>query len=140
MSIQRSVFSALLAFLALANTTSASTEACLPTNQREDGMNINFYEYALGDTATYTESTYMGYEYSDTKKLGSISGQTNLSINYSPPCVSIPTCTSWAVIRRDDGDSDDPCGEPDVNYTKRDDTDTEYCDPNTCLLYTSRCV
>ncbi|CAD6622821.1 AMH_1a_G0016440.mRNA.1.CDS.1 [Saccharomyces cerevisiae] len=123
MSIPHSVFSALLAFVALATTTLASTEACLPTNKREDGMNINFYEYTLGDKTTYLEPEYMGYEYSDTKKLGSVSGQTDLSIYYSPPCETTPTCVTYAVMRRDE----DPCG-PLYETKKRD---NEYCDPNT---------
>ncbi|CAD6469106.1 CBK_G0016800.mRNA.1.CDS.1 [Saccharomyces cerevisiae] len=126
MSIPHSVFSAVLVFVALATTTLASTEACLPTNKREDGMNINFYEYTIGDKTTYLEPEYMGYEYSDTKKLGSVSGQTDLSIYYSPPCESTPTCETYAVMKRDE-DGYDPCG-PLYETKKRD---TEYCDPNT---------
>ncbi|CAI4446053.1 BBL_G0016510.mRNA.1.CDS.1 [Saccharomyces cerevisiae] len=126
MSIPHSVFSAVLVFVALATTTLASTEACLPTNKREDGMNINFYEYTIGDKTTYLEPEYMGYEYSDTKKLGSVSGQTDLSIYYSPPCESTPTCVTYAVMKRDE-DGYDPCG-PLYETKKRD---TEYCDPNT---------
>ncbi|CAI4433573.1 BMC_2a_G0016740.mRNA.1.CDS.1 [Saccharomyces cerevisiae] len=126
MSIPHSVFSALLVFVALATTTLASTEACLPTNKREDGMNINFYEYTIGDQTTYLEPEYMGYEYSNTKKLGSVSGQTDLSIYYSPPCESTPTCETYAVMKRDE-DGYDPCG-PLYETKKRD---TEYCDPNT---------
>ncbi|KOG99772.1 uncharacterized protein DI49_1606, partial [Saccharomyces eubayanus] len=93
MPIHHRVFSALLAFLALANAASASTEACLPTNERENGMNINFYEYALGDKSTYTDSAYMAYGYANTKKVGSVSGQTALSIYYDIPCDSTPTCS-----------------------------------------------
>ncbi|CAI4437333.1 AFI_G0016420.mRNA.1.CDS.1 [Saccharomyces cerevisiae] len=126
MSIPHSVFSAVLVFVALATTTLASTEACLPTNKREDGMNINFYEYTIGDKTTYLEPEYMGYKYSDTKKLGSVSGQTDLSIYYSPPCESTPTCVTYAVLKRDE-DGYDPCG-PLYETKKRD---TEYCDPNT---------
>ncbi|CAI5188313.1 ANL_HP_G0134580.mRNA.1.CDS.1 [Saccharomyces cerevisiae] len=126
MSIPHSVFSAVLVFVALATTTLASTEACLPTNIREDGMNINFYEYTIGDKTTYLEPEYMGYKYSDTKKLGSVSGQTDLSIYYSPPCESTPTCVTYAVLKRDE-DGYDPCG-PLYETKKRD---TEYCDPNT---------
>ncbi|CAD6623099.1 HN1_G0049630.mRNA.1.CDS.1 [Saccharomyces cerevisiae] len=126
MSIPHSVFSALLVFVALATTTLASTEACLPTNKREDGMNINFYEYTIGDKTTYLEPEYMGYEYSDTKKLGSVSGQTDLSIYYSPPCESTPTCETYAVMKRDKNEYD-PCGPLYVNKKR----DTEYCDPNT---------
>ncbi|CAI4518559.1 BCN_G0018100.mRNA.1.CDS.1 [Saccharomyces cerevisiae] len=114
MSIPHSVFSAVLVFVALATTTLASTEACLPTNKREDGMNINFYEYTIGDKTTYLEPEYMGYKYSDTKKLG------------SSACESTPTCVNYAVLKRDE-DGYDPCG-PLYETKKRD---TEYCDPNT---------
>ncbi|ONH79387.1 Cell wall protein AWA1 [Saccharomyces cerevisiae] len=62
----------------------------------------------------------------NTKKLGSVSGQTNLSIYYSPPCESTPTCVTYAVLKRDE-DGYDPCG-PLYETKKRD---TEYCDPNT---------
>lgn len=72
-------------------------------------MNINFYEYTIGDKTTYLEPEYMGYKYSDTKKLGSVSGQTDLSIYYSPPCESTPTCVTYAVLKRDE-DGYDPCG------------------------------
>ncbi|CAI7109113.1 BEM_collapsed_G0017320.mRNA.1.CDS.1 [Saccharomyces cerevisiae] len=89
-------------------------------------MNINFYEYTIGDKTTYLEPEYMGYKYSDTKKLGSVSGQTDLSIYYSPPCESTPTCVTYAVLKRDE-DGYDPCG-PLYETKKRD---TEYCDPNT---------
>nr|CAI6574500.1 ALI_HP1_G0017960.mRNA.1.CDS.1 [Saccharomyces cerevisiae] len=89
-------------------------------------MNINFYEYTIGDKTTYLEPEYMGYKYSDTKKLGSVSGQTDLSIYYSPPCESTPTCVNYAVLKRDE-DGYDPCG-PLYETKKRD---TEYCDPNT---------
>ncbi|CAI4432436.1 CQS_1a_G0015520.mRNA.1.CDS.1 [Saccharomyces cerevisiae] len=126
MSIPHSVLSAVLVFVALATTTLASTEACLPTNKREDGMNINFYEYTIGDKTTYLEPEYMGYKYTNTKKLGSVSGQTDLSIYYSPPCESTPTCVTYAVLKRDE-DGYDPCG-PLYETKKRD---TEYCDPNT---------
>ena len=119
MTIYCSVFSALLAFLVLANTTSADTEACLPTNERKNGMNINFYEYTLGDITTYREPAYMGYEFSDTEKLGSVSGQTGLSIYYRSPCDNTPVC--WDLLRRDE----DPCSEYDVVPMKRD---TDDCD------------
>lgn len=124
MSVRRSIFSAVLALLALANTTSANTEACLPTNEREDGMNINFYEYMLGDTSTYTDPAYMGYGYANTKNLGSVSGQTELSVYYSSPCDSIPTCSeNLQPMKRDE----QPCAETSIAFTKRDDDD---CDPD----------
>ncbi|CAI4060779.1 uncharacterized protein SKDI_06G0150 [Saccharomyces kudriavzevii IFO 1802] len=124
MSVRRSIFSAVLALLALANTTSANTEACLPTNEREDGMNINFYEYMLGDTSTYTDPAYMGYGYANTKNLGSVSGQTELSVYYSSPCDSIPTCSeNLQPMKRDE----QPCAETSVAFTRRDDDD---CDPD----------
>ena len=61
----------------------------------------------------------MGYEFSDTEKLGSVSGQTGLSIYYRSPCDNTPVC--WDLLRRDE----DPCSEYDVVPMKRD---TDDCD------------
>ncbi|GMC35839.1 unnamed protein product [Saccharomyces cerevisiae] len=82
------IFLVILAFLELLNVASGSTQACLPVGPRKNGMNINFYEYTICDKTTYLEPEYMGYKYSDTKKLGSVSGQTYLSIYFSPNPVS----------------------------------------------------
>ncbi|EGA58433.1 Flo9p [Saccharomyces cerevisiae FostersB] len=78
------IFLVILAFLELLNVASGSTQACLPVGPRKNGMNINFYEYSLDDSTTYSDPQYMAYKYSDTKKLGSVSGQTHLSIYYDP--------------------------------------------------------
>nr|4GQ7_A Chain A, Flocculin [Saccharomyces pastorianus] len=61
-----------------------ATQACLPVGSRKNGMNVNFYKYSLQDSTTYSDPQYMAYKYSDTKKLGSVSGQTHLSIYYGP--------------------------------------------------------
>ena len=132
MTISNYLVSASFAFLALSGTVSATTEACLPTNKRKNGMNINFYEYALGDTSTYANPAYMAYEYANTTKIGSVTGQTSLSIYYNPPCSGTPTCSDddsssypypthvWDVIKREN----QPCYN--VVPSKRDTTD---CDP-----------
>ncbi|CAY81177.1 Flo10p [Saccharomyces cerevisiae EC1118] len=49
-------------------------------------MTINFYQYSLKDSSTYSNPSYMAYGYADAEKLGSVSGQTKLSIDYSIPC------------------------------------------------------
>ncbi|CAI5188484.1 ANL_HP_G0134670.mRNA.1.CDS.1 [Saccharomyces cerevisiae] len=82
------IFLVILAFLELLNVASGATEACLPAGQRKSGMNINFYQYSLMDSSTYSNAAYMAYQYADKVKLGSVSGQTNISINYNLPCVT----------------------------------------------------
>ena len=51
-------------------------------------MNINFYQYTLMDSSTYSNAAYMAYQYANEAKLGSVGGQTTISINYDIPCVS----------------------------------------------------
>ncbi|AJU25613.1 Flo5p, partial [Saccharomyces cerevisiae YJM1615] len=82
------IFLVILAFLALINVASGATEACLPGNSRKNGMNINFYQYSLKDSFTYSNAAYMAYGYASKTKLGSVGGQTNISINYRVPCVT----------------------------------------------------
>ncbi|CAI4962492.1 CPS_HP_G0047180.mRNA.1.CDS.1 [Saccharomyces cerevisiae] len=84
----RYMFLAVFTLLALINVASGATEACLPANPMKNGMNVNFYQYSLGDNSTYSNAAYMAYQYADKVKLGSVSGQTNISINYNVPCVS----------------------------------------------------
>ncbi|QID86556.1 hypothetical protein GRS66_009190 [Saccharomyces pastorianus] len=130
MPIYNYLFSAALAFLALTDAASASTEACLPTNERKNGMNINFYEYALGDESTYTDPTYMASGYANTKKLGSVSGQTDLSIYYNTPCDTYNSCndptpvTEMALMKRYDENCPTET-EPVYASIKRD---TDDCD------------
>ena len=83
----RYVFLALFAFLALLKVASGSIEACLPEGQRKNGMNINFYQYSLMDSSTYSNAAYMAYQYANKAKLGSVAGQTTISIHYDIPCV-----------------------------------------------------
>ena len=123
-------------------------------------MNVNFYEYALGDTSTYADSEYMASGYANTTKLGSVSGQTSLSIYYNTPCDITPTCledgayptSEVQLLKR----YDENCPDETIALSKK--RDTEDCDPDaaywssdlfgfyttptnvTCLLYTSRCV
>ncbi|CAI6443739.1 CBM_HP2_G0000020.mRNA.1.CDS.1 [Saccharomyces cerevisiae] len=40
------------------------------------------------DSSTYSNAAYMAYKYADKVKLGSVSGQTDISINYNLPCVT----------------------------------------------------
>ncbi|KAJ1051706.1 hypothetical protein FZC28_6444g119 [Saccharomyces cerevisiae] len=82
------IFLVILAFLALINVASGATEACLPAGQRKSGMNINFYQYSLKDSSTYSNAAYMAYGYASKTKLGSVGGQTDISIDYNIPCVS----------------------------------------------------
>ncbi|CAI4245330.1 CAS_1a_G0000810.mRNA.1.CDS.1 [Saccharomyces cerevisiae] len=84
----RYMFLAVFTLLALINVASGATEACLPAGQRKSGMNINFYQYSLKDSSTYSNAAYMAYQYADKVKLGSVSGQTDISINYNLPCVT----------------------------------------------------
>ncbi|CAI4240136.1 BAF_collapsed_G0000820.mRNA.1.CDS.1 [Saccharomyces cerevisiae] len=84
----RYMFLAVFTLLALINVASGATEACLPAGQRKSGMNINFYQYSLKDSSTYSNAAYMAYQYADKVKLGSVSGQTDISINYNVPCVT----------------------------------------------------
>ncbi|CAI6538794.1 AEL_HP2_G0023660.mRNA.1.CDS.1 [Saccharomyces cerevisiae] len=77
------IFLVILAFLELLNVASGSTQACLPVGPRKNGMNINFYEYTKCDITTYLDPEYMGYKYSDRKKLGSVSGKTYLSLYFT---------------------------------------------------------
>ncbi|CAI6381427.1 BBF_HP2_G0000150.mRNA.1.CDS.1 [Saccharomyces cerevisiae] len=79
---------AIVTLLGLANVVSATTAACLPANSRKNGMNVNFYQYSLMDSSTYSNAAYMAYQYADKVKLGSVSGQTDISINYNLPCVT----------------------------------------------------
>ncbi|CAI5053885.1 ATV_HP_G0024030.mRNA.1.CDS.1 [Saccharomyces cerevisiae] len=79
---------AIVTLLGLANVISATTAACLPANSRKNGMNVNFYQYSLMDSSTYSNAAYMAYQYADKVKLGSVSGQTDISINYNLPCVT----------------------------------------------------
>nr|BBF98343.1 flox protein [Saccharomyces cerevisiae] len=79
---------AIVTLLGLANVVSATTAACLPSNSRKNGMNVNFYQYSLMDSSTYSNAAYMAYQYADKVKLGSVSGQTDISINYNLPCVT----------------------------------------------------
>ncbi|CAI4911919.1 CRE_HP_G0010870.mRNA.1.CDS.1 [Saccharomyces cerevisiae] len=79
---------AIVTLLGLANVVSATTAACLPANSRKNGMNVNFYQYSLMDSSTYFNAAYMAYQYADKVKLGSVSGQTDISINYNLPCVT----------------------------------------------------
>ena len=88
------------AFLALVNIASGSTEACLPAGERKNGMNINFYQYSLRDSSTYSYPGYMAYGYAATQKLGSVGGQTIISIDYNIPC--------------DTGDETFPCPQEDA--------------------------
>ncbi|EHN01382.1 Flo10p [Saccharomyces cerevisiae x Saccharomyces kudriavzevii VIN7] len=81
-----SMFLAVLSFSALINVALGATEACLPAGEKKSGMNINFYQYSLKDSSTYSNPSYMAYGYADKDKLGSVSGQTELSIDYSIPC------------------------------------------------------
>ncbi|CAI4600025.1 ADI_G0029150.mRNA.1.CDS.1 [Saccharomyces cerevisiae] len=82
------IFLVILAFLELLNVASGSMEACLPDGEKKNGMNINFYQYTLMDSSTYSNAAYMAYEYANEAKLGSVGGQTTISINYDIPCVS----------------------------------------------------
>ncbi|CAI5211290.1 ANM_HP_G0273130.mRNA.1.CDS.1 [Saccharomyces cerevisiae] len=82
------IFLVILAFLELLNVASGATEACLPAGQRKSGMNINFYQYSLMDSSTYSNAAYMAYGYASKTKLGSVGGQTDISINYNLPCVT----------------------------------------------------
>ncbi|CAI6380560.1 ASN_HP2_G0000720.mRNA.1.CDS.1 [Saccharomyces cerevisiae] len=84
----RYMFLAVFTLLALINVASGATEACLPAGQRKSGMNINFYQYSLKDSSTYSNAAYMAYGYASKTKLGSVGGQTDISINYNIPCVS----------------------------------------------------
>ncbi|KOG98413.1 Flo10p DI49_3472, partial [Saccharomyces eubayanus] len=125
------IFSTVLAFLALVNVTSGSTEACLPSGEKKSGMNINFYQYTLKDSSTYSNPEYMAHGYADKEKLGSVSGQTKISIDYNIPCSS-ETCDC------DDESSDDnssevvlmkrrnkPCSDTAALAKKRDDVDCD---------------
>ena len=58
----------------------------MPAGEKKNGMTINFYQYSLKDSSTYSNPSYMAYGYADAEKLGSVSGQTKLSIDYSIPC------------------------------------------------------
>ncbi|CAI4520303.1 BHH_G0025500.mRNA.1.CDS.1 [Saccharomyces cerevisiae] len=40
------------------------------------------------DSSTYSNAAYMAYQYANEAKLGSVGGQTTISINYDIPCVS----------------------------------------------------
>ncbi|CAI4521983.1 CPA_1a_G0025610.mRNA.1.CDS.1 [Saccharomyces cerevisiae] len=82
------IFLALFTFLATFNVASGSTQACLPAGQRKNGMNVNFYKYALMDSTTYSYPQYMASGYASTQKLGSVSEQTDISINYDLSCVT----------------------------------------------------
>ncbi|CAI4526442.1 CPG_1a_G0025570.mRNA.1.CDS.1 [Saccharomyces cerevisiae] len=82
------IFLVILAFLELLNVASGSMEACLPDGEKKNGMNINFYQYTLMDSSTYSNAAYMAYQYANEAKLGSVGGQTTISINYDIPCVS----------------------------------------------------
>ncbi|CAI7130475.1 CGH_1_collapsed_G0000820.mRNA.1.CDS.1 [Saccharomyces cerevisiae] len=84
----RYMFLAVFTLLALINVASGATEACLPAGQRKSGMNINFYQYSLKDSSTYSNAAYMAYGYASKTKLGSVGGQTDISIDYNIPCVS----------------------------------------------------
>ncbi|KAM5426092.1 Flo10p [Saccharomyces cerevisiae] len=75
-----------LFLLSVANVALGTTEACLPAGEKKNGMTINFYQYSLKDSSTYSNPSYMAYGYADAEKLGSVSGQTKLSIDYSIPC------------------------------------------------------
>ncbi|CAI5162468.1 ATV_HP_G0059220.mRNA.1.CDS.1 [Saccharomyces cerevisiae] len=79
---------AIVTLLGLANVISATTAACLPANSRKNGMNVNFYQYSLMDSSTYSNAAYMAYGYASKTKLGSVGGQTDISIDYNIPCVS----------------------------------------------------
>nr|AAY57870.1 FLO1/YAR062W fusion protein [Saccharomyces cerevisiae] len=84
----RYMFLAVFTLLALTSVASGATEACLPAGQRKSGMNINFYQYSLKDSSTYSNAAYMAYGYASKTKLGSVGGQTDISIDYNIPCVS----------------------------------------------------
>ncbi|CAI6383352.1 AEL_HP2_G0000500.mRNA.1.CDS.1 [Saccharomyces cerevisiae] len=84
----RYMFLAVFTLLALINVASGATEACLPAGQRKSGMNVNFYQYSLMDSSTYSNAAYMAYGYASKTKLGSVGGQTDISIDYNIPCVS----------------------------------------------------
>ncbi|CAI4247113.1 ADI_G0000990.mRNA.1.CDS.1 [Saccharomyces cerevisiae] len=84
----RYMFLAVFTLLALINVASGATEACLLAGQRKSGMNINFYQYSLKDSSTYSNAAYMAYGYASKTKLGSVGGQTDISIDYNIPCVS----------------------------------------------------
>ncbi|CAI4585948.1 BAL_1a_G0033780.mRNA.1.CDS.1 [Saccharomyces cerevisiae] len=75
-----------LFLLSVANVALGTTEACLPAGEKKNGMTINFYQYSLKDSSTYSNPSYMAYGYADAEKLGSVSEQTKLSIDYSIPC------------------------------------------------------
>ncbi|CAI7298615.1 CGH_1_collapsed_G0017130.mRNA.1.CDS.1 [Saccharomyces cerevisiae] len=83
------IFLVILAFLELLNVASGSTQACLPVGPRKNGMNINFYQYTLMDSFTYSNAAFMAYGYASKTKLGSVGGQTDISIDYNIPCVSL---------------------------------------------------
>ncbi|CAI4545600.1 AQG_2a_G0025870.mRNA.1.CDS.1 [Saccharomyces cerevisiae] len=83
------IFLVILAFLELLNVASGSMEACLPVGPRKSGMNINFYQYSLRDSSTYSNAAYMAYGYASKTKLGSVGGQTDISIDYNIPCVTL---------------------------------------------------
>ena len=83
------IFLVILAFLELLNVASGSTQACLPVGPRKNGMNINFYQYTLMDSFTCSNATYMAYGYASKTKLGSVGGQTDISIDYNIPCVTL---------------------------------------------------
>ena len=82
----RYIFLTGLFLLSVANVALGTTEACLPAGEKKNGMTINFYQYSLKDSSTYSNPSYMAYGYADAEKLGSVSGQTKLSIDYSIPC------------------------------------------------------
>ena len=82
----RYIFLTGLFLLSVANVALGTTEACLPAGEKKNGMTINFYKYSLKDSSTYSNPSYMAYGYADAEKLGSVSGQTKLSIDYSIPC------------------------------------------------------
>ncbi|CAI4617213.1 AEG_G0034860.mRNA.1.CDS.1 [Saccharomyces cerevisiae] len=82
----RYIFLTGLFLRSVANVALGTTEACLPAGEKKNGMTINFYQYSLKDSSTYSNPSYMAYGYADAEKLGSVSGQTKLSIDYSIPC------------------------------------------------------
>ena len=46
--------------------------------------------YSLKDSSTYSNADYMAHGYADKEKLGSVGGQTKISIDYDLPCSPEP--------------------------------------------------
>ena len=116
-----------LFFLALVKGALGTTEACLPTGEKKNGMVINFYQYEIKDSSTYSNPAYMAYEYADKEKMGSVSGQTKLSIDYSIPCNASDNCPC-----SDDDSSEDSSTQVAVKRGVR------FCSDNKTLSYANK--